>query len=123
MTSRYTARRRKYPSQVSETDWQRTVTDLASRLGWRWMHVRKSMYGKEYHLTSATGPLGRGWPDLILVKPGRIIAAELKRQGSHPTDDQLRVLSELSAAGAEAYVWMPSDLDAVQRILEKGAPS
>ena len=75
------------------------------------------MYGSHF-VTAAHGPLGPGWPDLILVKPGRKpLAVELKRQGSHPKPKQIAVLAALAAGGFDSYVWMPGDYDVAVRIL------
>lgn len=118
-STRYRQRRSKHLPAMSETAWMQQLTELAVRLGWQWLHVRSSMYGERHFLTATSGPLGRGWPDLLLIKPGRMIAAELKRRGAHATDDQLRVLAALSAAGVEAYVWWPDDFDTVKEILSQ----
>lgn len=102
---------------MSESDWSKQLTDLATRLGWKWVHVKTSMYGAHF-VTAAHGPLANGWPDLILVKPGRRpLAVELKRQGAHPRPAQIAVLAELGAGGFDAYIWMPGDFDVAARIL------
>jgi hypothetical protein len=73
------------------------------------------------------GPLGKGWPDLVLVRERdrRLIFAELKRELEQPTDDQARVLEVLGrvrrapldlrrpdqrASCIQTFVWRPSDL-------------
>ncbi len=47
----------------------------------------------------------------------RIIYAELKRQATKPTPAQIEWLDKLAAAGGEVYLWRPSDLDEVGRVL------
>lgn len=60
-----------------------------------------------------------GLPDLILVRPPRIIFAELKKQNGRVSAEQRGVLAMLDdCPGVESYVWRPSDepvLDAVLR--------
>jgi hypothetical protein len=56
--------------------------------------------------------MGRGWPDLILVKGGRIIFAELKAQDGTTSIEQKQVLVMLGNVG-EVFVWRPSDFGQV----------
>lgn len=105
---------------TSEAAFQEQVTDLARMTGWRCMHVRRSI-GKGHRWTTATSVAG--WPDLILWRPGRIIAAELKSQAGQVTSDQARVLASLEEAGMETHVWRPADLDEVAATLGRRRPS
>lgn len=94
---------------------------LAHLMGWRGMYVDplRTRHGWQ---VPTRGDLGPGWPDLVLIRRGRVVVAELKRQGQHPEELQLAVLLELRGAGLEAYVWRPSDLDSglIYRILQRG---
>lgn len=101
---------------VSEADFMRQVTDLATLLGYVWCHFRPAMTSKGYR-TPVSGPLGKGWPDLVLVRGERIIFAELKRDGAKPTPEQVDVLRTLAKTG-EAYVWQPKDFETVARLLQ-----
>ena len=99
----------------TEAEFQRTVTDLAESLGWDWMHVGR--VGK-YAPNGAKGTLGKGWPDLLLVRGKRIIFAELKAQRADPLPEhQKRVLNVLLQA-VECYVWRPSDLPMILEELQ-----
>ena len=101
---------------VSEADFMAQVTQLATLLGYVWCHFRPAMTSKGYR-TPVSGPLGKGWPDLVLVRGERIIFAELKRDGAKPTPEQTEVLATLAKTG-EAYVWQPKDFEAVARLLQ-----
>jgi hypothetical protein len=50
----------------------------------------------------------------------RVIYVELKREGGKPTETQRRWLTALAQAGAEVYLWQPSDLDEVGLVLSGG---
>ncbi len=100
---------------LSEKDFQRQVTDLAVLFGWEWMHIRAGRTMDSWR-TPVSGTLGAGFPDLLLIRGGRIIFAELKRDGGKPTAEQNRVLFVLGQA-AEAYCWMPKDWDFIEREL------
>lgn len=91
-------------TDILEKDWMRTVTDLAKQLGWRVYHTFNSR--RSTH----------GFPDLVLVRD-RVIYLELKREKTRPTVEQQGWLRDLIAAGAEAYIARPSDLQHVADIL------
>jgi hypothetical protein len=96
---------------MTETEWQTQLIDLAHTLGWRHLHVRRSI-GKRRGWVTTTNVIG--WPDLLLWsprQPGRHIAAELKSATGKLTPEQEQVLADLAAAGFETYVWRPDDLD------------
>jgi hypothetical protein len=80
---------------------------LAPILGWRLC----------YHTLRSKGSQS-GFPDRVLVRD-RIIFAELKRDKGKPTPAQKEWLDALAGAGAEAYLWIPSDLDEIATILSK----
>jgi len=105
---------------ISETDWQAQVVELAHLLGWKHLHVRRSI-GKGRSWQTTTNVVG--WPDLLMWsprRPGRHIAAELKSAKGVVSDEQRAVLDDLAAAGFETYVWRPSDLDQVRDVLRLG---
>ena len=99
----------------SEADFMRTVTELAELFGWSWVHFRPARTAHGWR-TPVSGPMGTGWPDLLMVRGKRLIVAELKRDGGKPTPEQVRVLDLLGVA-AEAYVWRPADWSAVEAAL------
>lgn len=101
---------------MTEIEWQGQVVDLAGMLGWRHMHVRRTI-GRGGRWTTSTSL--KGFPDLLLWHEGmqRVVAAELKRERGVLSREQVDVLKSLRAAGMEAYVWKPSDLPEVQKLL------
>ncbi len=78
---------------------------LAPMLGWRLC----------YHTLRSKGSQS-GFPDRVLVRD-RVIFAELKREKGVVTDAQRDWLDGLAAAHAEVYLWRPSDLDEIAKIL------
>ena len=99
----------------SEAEFQRWVMELADVLGWSTVHFRPAMTSKGYR-TPVSGPLGKGWPDLVLVRE-RVIFAELKSDKGKLSLEQDYVLGELRNAGAEVYVWRPQDRDEIGEVL------
>lgn len=107
------------PLKITEAGFLGQVTTLAEYLGWRWVHFRpaKTKHGWR---TPVSGPLGKGWPDLILVraKDHRLMLVELKRdEKSEWLEGQKENLLWLERAlvvggtGAriEVYVWYEAD--------------
>lgn len=88
----------------TEAEWQRTVTDYAESLGWDWLHIGR--VGK-YQANGAKGTLGKGFPDLLLVRHGIVRFVELKQQGEKLKPDQDRVMRKLWQCNY--HIWRPSD--------------
>lgn len=102
-------------SAMTEDELLDAITQAATFLGWRWMHVRRS------DLAIVQGH--QGFPDLCLARRGRVLFLELKRQAGTTSPDQDAWLSELNGgsiralSGADgwidALVVRPDDLDAI----------
>ena len=104
--------------EITEKTWDRQLFSrkdgLAPMLGWT----------LTYHTLRSKGSTS-GFPDRVLVRE-RVIFVELKREltgkpsvdrDRQPTAAQREWLTALARAGAELYVWRPSDLDEIAQIL------
>lgn len=100
---------------MSEKEWMRQVIQLARLLGWTVAHFRTSRNGSGGYLTAVAAD-GAGYPDLTLVRD-RIIFAELKTNKGKLSDNQIKWMESLRKAGAEYYLWRPSDFEAVRKTL------
>ena len=92
--------------RLTEKQFQSQVVALARLLGWRvyhsWMSIRSAP----------------GYPDLTLVRGGRLVFAELKAERGQLSLAQSEWLGALSATGkAEVYCWRPGDWDDVEATL------
>ena len=95
--------------------------DAAHRFGWLVAYFRPARTEKGWR--TPVGADGKGWPDLELVRD-RILHVELKRELGELEDEQKEWRKHLIAAGAEYYVWRPSDMDEVIAVLRRrGAAS
>lgn len=103
--------------EITEAAWQEQVVELARMCGWRCCHTRRSI-GKGTRWTTATSVVG--WPDLVMwsTRHKRVIFVELKSESGKVSSEQARVHAELTAAGADVFVWRPSDLDEAQAVLQ-----
>ena len=89
---------------MSENDLLKCVLNLAKLYGWRTYHARPAMTAKGYR-TPVQGD-GKGFPDLVLAKQGRVIFAELKSAKGTLTDAQQEWRGVLYQY---AHVWRPTD--------------
>ena len=103
--------------RITEASWQRTVIGLARAHGWRFYHPPRAgiRAGGTVRHTVA------GFPDLVMVRGPRIVFAELKRQTGTVTPQQQGWLDDLRRASVEVYVFRPSDLPEVRRVLSRRA--
>lgn len=90
---------------MTEAQWQRKVTDYARLKGWRWYHTHDSRRSNH------------GFPDLVLVRAGRLIFAELKSEAGRVTPAQQAWLNDLTEAIGAVYLWRPSDWPEVLEVL------
>lgn len=103
---------------LREADLQDAIVEAAMMLGWKVMHTRPARTGKGWR-TPLQGH--RGFPDLVLLRPPRLIFAELKSLSGKLTPEQegwldaLELVAENGAAdrgpfehvAPETYVWTP----------------
>ena len=99
--------RRLLLATCSWRQWEATIEDLLTRLGWTWMHIR-----------DARRQATTGWPDYLAVRGRRLLAIELKSGEATPTPAQRLWLERLATAGVETYVFRPTDLPEAERILQ-----
>lgn len=94
---------------ITEAEFQRQILQAAKTFGWLRYHTR-------YSIGSVLG-----YPDLTLVKPPRVIFAELKKQTGKTSPEQDVWLGCLrDCPGVECYLWRPSDMeDAVAILMRK----
>lgn len=111
---------------ISEKEFQQQVKDLARLLGWKTYHTYDSRHSDP------------DFPDLVMarrrvvtieasiggllvsqsVMKTRLIVVELKVIGKNPTAGQQEWLDFFKQIGAETYVWRPSDLESMLKILK-----
>jgi hypothetical protein len=93
---------------VSEKDWQAQVIELALLNGWWPYHPFDSRRSEP------------GYPDLTLIRPPRLVFAELKTERGRLSIPQRHIIDLLrECPGIEVYVWRPSDWDEVARTLAR----
>jgi len=93
----------------SESHFMNRIRRRAKLLGWEDFHQQDSMGTRA------------GLPDLILVRPPRVIFAELKSEHGRLTPAQRHTLAKLMGCpGVETYIWRPQDMQDIWTILSTG---
>lgn len=93
--------------RITEAAFLRQLRDIARIYGWATYHPFLSKWSE------------RGWPDLTLCRPPRLVLAELKTETGKTSEEQDRWLGMLGAVpGIETYLWRPSDFDEIVKLLQ-----
>jgi len=101
--------------EQSEEQFLAAVREYAELLGWLRYHTHRSDRSEA------------GFPDLVLVRSGRMILAELKSEKGRATKAQLAWLEELRlvaehSAAVQVFLWRPSDWPEIERQLQSKWP-
>jgi hypothetical protein len=95
---------------MAERDFTRQIRELAQIFGWRRYHTWLAA-----HSTA-------GYPDECLVKPPRLVFAELKSDAGKATPAQQEWLDDLAQCTTiETFVWRPSMIDQIAQLLAEPA--
>lgn len=87
----------RYYESISETAFMNTVIQAAEALGWQVYHTHDSRRSQ------------KGFPDVVMIRRGRLVVVELKTEKGVVTREQQAWLELFRSAGVPAYVWRPSD--------------
>jgi hypothetical protein len=90
----------------SEKAFMADVVTLARQLGWLVYHTHDSRRSEP------------GYPDLTMVRGGRVVVAELKAEKGKPTEAQAKWLAAFREARVPAFVWRPADWPGIVEVLE-----
>ena len=101
---------------ITEKQFEGQVKDLAKLFGWKYYHTWRSIHSPA------------GFPDVVMVRPPRLIFAELKSEQGKPSDKQqdwLDILKEcqrdFSFRMPEVYLWRPSQFEEIANILREAS--
>ena len=94
---------------ITEQQFTNSLLQWAKALGWRCFHVRTSGRMNYSGQPIPTVQGDKGFPDLVLAKPPRLIFAELKVGKGKVRTEQQQWLAALGGYARECYVWRPDD--------------
>ena len=92
---------------VSEKAFQAQVVRLAIAYGWHYMHVPPAYIRGKWQTNTTGTP---GYPDLTLVRDGRVLLVELKSEKGSFRPGQKEWIA---SAGQHGFIWRPSDWDSI----------
>lgn len=91
---------------ITEKQLEGQVRDLAHLFGWEYYHPWLSIHSP------------RGWPDVSLCRPPRLVFIELKAEKGKVSEYQQKWLDLLGKCpGIEAYVVRPEDVEKIAEVL------
>jgi hypothetical protein len=96
------------------------VLQYAGLMGWRHFHDVATNAPRacwNCGRQSAAPRNTAGWPDLVLLRRPRVLFVELKREGEHPTTEQIAWLDDLRACGQDVRLWRPGDWPEIEKVL------
>lgn len=115
MTRRTVATMADLLASISEADWTATVIQIAHDNHWLVHHCRPARRADGTWSTPIQGDVG--FPDLVLVRNGEIIFAELKSENGGLSDEQKLWLAVLEGADMDPQLWRPRDRKLVEEML------
>ncbi|MCK9569908.1 VRR-NUC domain-containing protein [Candidatus Pacearchaeota archaeon] len=105
---------------MKESEFQQQIIDVAHLHHWLVAHFRgvriQRKDGSVYFATPVQAD-GEGFPDLVMLKPSRMVVAEIKSDKGKLSEAQEEWLNQWELAGAEVYVWRPKDWDKIIEVL------
>jgi len=104
-------------ADISEKAFTAQVIALLRWHKWRCVHFRPGMTKRGRWVTAVSGD-GVGFPDIFALRHNRRLMAELKAAKGKTTIEQAKWLESAKAADIETYIWMPSMIDEIERILK-----
>lgn len=108
-----------YRDRSTEQQLSDSIHELAQLCrGWRVAHFRPALTTAGRYVTPVAYE-GAGFPDLVLVHPGRklVLFRELKSAKGRTSDAQVNWINDLRAAGADVDEWRPSDWTRIEMLL------
>lgn len=101
---------------MSEQAFMNALIEAAQLWSWRVAHFRPAKTERGWRTPVQAD--GAGFPDLVLLKPPRVIFVELKSEKGKATQAQMTWLDELAAVSTvESHLWRPSDWWAIAEVL------
>ena len=92
----------------SEKEFQAAVVKLAKAKGWLAYHTHDSRRSE------------KGFPDLVLIRDGKLLIVELKTESGRVSPEQTVWLCALVACGVDVRTWRPSMWESIAETLKGG---
>lgn len=104
---------------ITEAEFQRQVLECAKLYAWRVAHFRYGQNRSGRWMTPVQADAA-GFPDLLLLRGGNIMVAELKVGRNKTTADQSAWLDAFARTGVPAFLWRPEAWAEIEATLRDG---
>jgi hypothetical protein len=102
--------------ETSERQFQSAVIDMAKVFGWRVAHFHDSR--RQVKPGVFVGDqAAAGFPDLVMVRRGDVVFAELKTEKGKVKAEQRSWLEALEEAHQRVHIWRPRDWSLIEEVL------
>lgn len=102
--------------RISESAFQAQLEHLLRIYGWKYTHFRPAQVRGRW-MTPLVGDAG--FPDIVATNGESIIYVEIKSAVGRLSPGQKAWRNHLESAGAEYYLWRPSDLEEAKNIISR----
>jgi len=119
MTTRPPDTRPTRTGPMLEADWMVAVGEALDWLGWRWIHHRPGRTGSGW-VTATQGNAAAGFPDVLAIRPPRVLFLELKTDKGRVSPQQEDWLAGLKDSGEEAHlIRLPREWDRLMELIAR----
>jgi len=104
---------------LEEADWMGAVGEALDWLGWSWIHHRAARTAAGW-VTATQGNAAAGFPDIVAVRPPRVLWLELKLDKGRVSPEQEDWLATLNDSGQEAHlIRLPREWDRLMELVAR----
>lgn len=109
--------RRLTDGKLKEREWQQQVEEALTRHGWWFIHIPANVViCPSCHRKIYRG-IAKGFPDILAIKPPRLLWLELKRERGQLEPEQKRVGAMLQACGQTWLHARPRDREELLHLI------
>jgi hypothetical protein len=109
--------RRVIDGVLTEKDWQQQVEEALRVFGWWFLHIPANVVVCPRCHTKIYRGIAKGFPDILAIKPPRILWIELKGERGHVDPEQRRVKAMLEACGQIVLHARPRDRERLLHLI------
>lgn len=109
--------RRLMDRSLKEKPWQKQVEEALDFYGWWWFHVPPNVVVCPKCRWRIFRGIRKGWPDIVAIKPPRILWIELKTERGQLEPEQTEVGMMLRACGQTWVHARPRDRESLYELI------
>jgi hypothetical protein len=103
--------------KLTEREWQKQVEDALTLFGWWFIHIPANVVVCPICHRKIYRGIAKGFPDILAIRPPRLLWLELKRERGQLEPEQRKVGDMLEACGQTWLHVRPRDRAALLKLL------